>query len=875
MIKSRFNFSIWIILLMISSVSISYSNEAWTKIPFSGGDIVKMESFPDNPSIMLCCLMEKGFYKSIDRGENWYLVIDIEVYDIATSSNGVGYTASREGLFKTADYGNTWTKILNHTTWQVITAFDNIVIADTASCIRKSVYKDWDPWIISYSEGMDWQIWTGTECPYDSRIDRVGHVIKGPVKRGSILFHNSGRVIRTEGTRIFRSACEDWSQWEQVYCSNSTDHSIIYLSSQRSSKSTIYGYAKTYTSPPTGYLIGGVFYSKDEGESWYKIKNLGSVTALSDLDSILIVGDESFLTHYHISSEGSRYLGRFGCPITSIDTHSWNTGELIISTREGIFKTTDHGLTWEKSDRGIYRPRITSVQTVVLFDNTERIILGTQNSGIWISDDQGNTWQCSHPYIQIGFGLMAKSSLSDNTIYGASNVIFISTDKGENWLSCNDFPAVYYGWESETVDIDIDPEDSYRLVVNYCDHSIDHYIGIVYADGSYSADNNDWSWNTYNWFDMDYNASARAQFDLERSWIWISRYFWGKTVPALIAVDCETNELQYEISLPDSTSADIWLIDGVNCYIFSNDSKRFWHSIDLGTTWVYNEIEIEKPDFPWQNYWYECQSLGKIVLSPDRSQLYFMYPGNGVVRSENGGSSWILINDKIKKITGYQLAFSSINPTRMYLAASDGLYIGENIQSSEVTVYVESDTLYRSIDNQKLLLILENIDREVNNLPVDILYDTDCFSVSAVNKVVRTDSMDIFNYSTIDGGIRVAMTGIGTSIPTGSGPIAEIIVDVEKCDEGNYIWEATNCFDWGPLSDLDCIGLDAFVYIKTLKHDVNNDGKVDIMDVLAIVEHILRISQLSQECFVRADMNSDRQLNSLDIVQLVNFILGA
>ena len=135
------------------------AEEKWTKVPLSGGDMLTMKSFPDNPHIMLCCLIEGGLYRSIDRGESWSQRMSESIYDIAVSGEGKAYIAGKEGLFKTNDFGNSWKKSMDHVTWQVMTVFDSIVVADTMSTGRTShANREWEPWIISFDSGDTWQV---------------------------------------------------------------------------------------------------------------------------------------------------------------------------------------------------------------------------------------------------------------------------------------------------------------------------------------------------------------------------------------------------------------------------------------------------------------------------------------------------------------------------------------------------------------------------------------------------------------------------------------------------------------------------------------------------------------------------------------------
>ena len=55
--------------------------------------------------------------------------------------------------------------------------------------------------------------------------------------------------------------------------------------------------------------------------------------------------------------------------------------------------------------------------------------------------------------------------------------------------------------------------------------------------------------------------------------------------------------------------------------------------------------------------------------------------------------------------------------------------------------------------------------------------------------------------------------------------------------------------------------------------DVNLDGNVNVLDIVALIGHILGTSQLTVDQGYEADLNQDSNLNILDVVQLVGIIL--
>ena len=59
-----------------------------------------------------------------------------------------------------------------------------------------------------------------------------------------------------------------------------------------------------------------------------------------------------------------------------------------------------------------------------------------------------------------------------------------------------------------------------------------------------------------------------------------------------------------------------------------------------------------------------------------------------------------------------------------------------------------------------------------------------------------------------------------------------------------------------------------------IKGDVDNDASVTVLDVLAVVNHILRIEELTGTALLRADCDSNGELNIIDVIGIVNVILG-
>ena len=59
-----------------------------------------------------------------------------------------------------------------------------------------------------------------------------------------------------------------------------------------------------------------------------------------------------------------------------------------------------------------------------------------------------------------------------------------------------------------------------------------------------------------------------------------------------------------------------------------------------------------------------------------------------------------------------------------------------------------------------------------------------------------------------------------------------------------------------------------------LSGDLNFDTQIDILDVVLLVNFVLEATDPSNEQFLAGDINGDGVLNVLDVVQIVNIILS-
>ncbi len=56
--------------------------------------------------------------------------------------------------------------------------------------------------------------------------------------------------------------------------------------------------------------------------------------------------------------------------------------------------------------------------------------------------------------------------------------------------------------------------------------------------------------------------------------------------------------------------------------------------------------------------------------------------------------------------------------------------------------------------------------------------------------------------------------------------------------------------------------------------DVNMDGQINVLDIVSVVNYVLGLGGLTDYQSQLADINSDNTVNILDIISIVNLIIG-
>ncbi len=350
---------------------------------------------PDDPNRIFLNTYQGGNFYSEDGGENWVptslgysglLVRDVEV---STANPALVVAAGRTGPFISFDGGLNWEAVLpqHDNTEGVEISFDpensdHLLYGDgDQGCIRES-----------FNSGLVWEQRRchGTDLlNFISVVQNEFYTHQGPL---ALTFAPSNSQIVYAG--FGQQHC--FNSWDQIDCSAQSLKSILISRDGGNSWETIldeaiHGFTVAEVAVhPSDPMIAwaatsnGVKKTTDGGETW-----VDSSTGISAKIMSSVV----------------------------VDPH--DPERIFASANGGMFKSSDGGGNWIRSGYGIDSNEIV---TSIVFDTVRPgvIYASTMRSGVYLSEDNGDSWQ------QINQGLtnraIYKLSLSGdgNTLYAAS-----------------------------------------------------------------------------------------------------------------------------------------------------------------------------------------------------------------------------------------------------------------------------------------------------------------------------------------------------------------------------------------------------------------------------------------------------------------------
>ena len=365
--------------------------------------------------------MTQGLYKSNDGGYTWSRIgLNGKIVNtILAFTNQIIFVGTDDGFYQTSDSGSNWIKNNLTSTANIFckTLNGSILLGTNQQIYRSSDF------------GITWQNTTGnipnvmvTSLTFDSS----GYLYAAAGNKGILISNNDGILswIQSNIGLTFIRSC-----YQGCFCKR---------------KDNIF----TYVASPTNYIssLAGVYISTDNGTSWTQKSNLFPISQFAvNQEGYLLAGvyyDYSGFNSYNIGVYYSSDLGSSWSQLPNQNNFDVRTlltmpdGYIISGNYySGLFLSEDDGNSWEEINTGINNSDITDIYAAPsgsIF--CSRFSLDYSHGGVYRSRDQGNSWTKlntgnNDPNVRAFF--------SDNqgNIYAGDIDIYRSSDDGEYWLN--------------------------------------------------------------------------------------------------------------------------------------------------------------------------------------------------------------------------------------------------------------------------------------------------------------------------------------------------------------------------------------------------------------------------------------------------------
>jgi photosystem II stability/assembly factor-like uncharacterized protein len=407
------------------------------------------------------------------------------------------------------------------------------------------------------------------------------------------------------------------------------------------------------------------------------------------------------ISYISVNAQWVKTNGPAGITVTKF--YEYN-GNLFCGTyAQGVFKSTDHGVTWTASNTGIQNKQVLSFTNDAAY-----LYAGTQDSGVYRSSDGGATWSPSNTGIPtqavysllstpgwlfagtISFGVFKSNNngatwtdanggaLGSSFIYAmvqsssrlmveADNYIFYSTDTGSTW-NVDNGPTAFYtiqhflqrgdtiiaaakGNVFRTFDgganwsnaVTIDPD----IIILGMDFSTDTiYAGYSqgyysgYAAGLYRSTNWGQNWNLISGTGLRFGTRYDNHFKISGN----NFVFGCEELGVFYSSNHGSSWTQTLAGFPAASTIDNCLMSVGDTLYSGTHGNGFHSSPDDGATWSRIGTPLSTDTL--------SNSIIFSFVSPSPGILLAGTCGNGLYRSTNYGNTWTHITSGLPLSSG-------------------------------------------------------------------------------------------------------------------------------------------------------------------------------------------------------------------------------
>ena len=530
-------------------------------------------------------------------------------------SSGSLFSITNQNLLRSTDNGDTWNifvssnqekGVLNASILSSGTLLlDLIQYAPTPfPPIRSIIYR-------STNLGVTWEV-TGYFAAYTTTA-----IYETPGK--TIVFSDRYKIYRSTDDGKTWIESQDSVKRSSVNCFTSTSNGFLYA----------------------GTTLGVIYRSTNDGIIWDEVSTIDKeINCLeSDGDSTIYIGRNwyypylynSFGDLYQSTSYGESWT-KLNVPFRPLSIYNDRQGNIYVGAIEGLYFTTNNGGSWNRFDT-------LSLPIISIFKRSDCFIVGTEGFGMYKIKDNETKWEKIHSGFSRAIVQTIDKLPNGNLVAGTENYgIYISTDVGESWnysaatgsiysFSVDPSGIIYAGtsrseiyrstdngyiWESKSKGLNKNDVNFYLATDS---------LGVVYTSSTFGSAARSYdkanSWEHFTTPDHIYSFSIRRKDNM---------LFMGSN----------------NVVFRSSNQGGIWEgsdtlpVYRIKCFAFFNDKifagtleKGMFQSTDNGKSWIESNEGIKD---------YSVQTL---LVTPDGQIFCGTY--KSIYKSLDTGKTWIQI----------------------------------------------------------------------------------------------------------------------------------------------------------------------------------------------------------------------------------------
>ena len=533
-----------------------------------------------------------------------------------TSSSNIIFAGSSNGIYKTYNGGQTWVEVSNGLSQKKITSLAALGSKIFAATEDSGMF-------VSSNMGVQWMPVTNLPKKHISSIVAFNSKIYAS-NRGEGIYYSQdtgSTWIAMNSSGIYLNISDIAINDTAIFAATgsgiyqSYDNGNTWQQSALPMIGMSFGRIIARGSKIVATSGNGVFISDNNGLTWNAANNdsieYGTPFSVNLTDNYIFIG--TIFDGLFRSPDNGMHWERINTGITSEMIHSLYTKNNILyagSSGGGIYKSYDNGINWSQSNHGINNSFVISIT-----GSGNNIYALNRDDGLYKSTDNGINWNklnstMNNMYI---FNIIAKS----NYVFALTNDgIYRSDDYGNNWIKSNN---------------GIDTTNPATCITTVGNSLI---AGREWGGGIFMSNNNgsDWVLNT--------NVPETSYYPIKN---FTTN---GDTVYALTlfgilkSSDGGLSWVSIYNPNPGDFQMDDICISGSNIIlskypmIYLPGITMGWYAIsnNNGSTWTNLTISSDYP---------------AITSMVSNSSLVFASTSSGVFMSTNNGFNWINITDNI------------------------------------------------------------------------------------------------------------------------------------------------------------------------------------------------------------------------------------